>query len=46
MFKKEGYYKPTRVGNFWNNNYIEYESNSDKSKNLPVKNSLMKLNST
>ena len=21
------YYKPNKVSNFWNNNYIEYESN-------------------
>ena len=21
--KEDGYCKPTRVGNFWNNNYIE-----------------------
>ena len=28
LYKKEekDYYKPMRVGNFWNNNYIEYES--------------------
>ena len=29
---KEGHnkhYKPKRIGNFWNNNYIEYESNGD-----------------
>ena len=31
------YYKPIRVGNFWNNNYIEYESNGDINKNLSVK---------
>ena len=25
LFKQEcDYYKPIRVGNFWNNNYIEY----------------------
>ena len=28
MHGEEDYYKPVRVGNFWNNNYIEYESNS------------------
>ena len=26
-----------KVGNFWNNNYIKYESNGDKDKNLSVK---------
>ena len=37
LFKQEeDYYKPVRGGNFWNNNYIEYESNSDRSKNLSV----------
>ena len=30
---EEDYYKPERVNNFWNNNYIEYESNGDKCKN-------------
>ena len=29
---EEDYYKPVRVGNFWNNNYIKYESNADKHK--------------
>ena len=24
------YYIPKRVGNFWNNNYSEYESNGDR----------------
>ena len=32
----EGYNKPVRVGNFWSNNYIEYESNDDRSKTLSV----------
>ena len=27
---EEDYYKPKRVRSFWNNNYIEYESNGDK----------------
>ena len=30
------YYKPVRVSNFWNNNYIEYESNGDRNKALSV----------
>ena len=38
LFKQEDdYYKPTRVGNFWNNNYIQYESGGDRNKNLSVK---------
>ena len=28
--EEEDYYKPKRVNNFWNNNYIEYDSNEDK----------------
>ena len=24
--------KPVRIGNFWNNNYIEYERNGNKNK--------------
>ena len=30
--KEDDYYKPMKVGNFWNNNYIEYESNGAKRK--------------
>ena len=33
LFEQEGdYWKPVRVGNFWNNNYINYESNGDRNK--------------
>ena len=32
--EEEDYYKPKRVSNFWNNNYIEYGSNGDKNRNL------------
>ena len=32
---KKDYYKPVRVRNFRNNNYIQYESNGDRNKNLP-----------
>ena len=32
--KEKDYYELKRVINFWNNNYIEYESNGDKNKNL------------
>ena len=28
--KEEKYYKPVRVSNFWSNNHIEYESNSER----------------
>ena len=44
LFKREGdYFKPKRVSNFWNNNYIEYESNDDINKNLSVKEYLDKI---
>ena len=32
--EEEDYYKPVRVGNFWSNNYIEYESIDDRNKAL------------
>ena len=32
--EKEYDYKPIRAGNFWSNNYIEYQSNSDRFKTL------------
>ena len=31
--QEEDYHKLTRIDNFWTNNYIEYESNSDRNKN-------------
>ena len=37
------YYKPIRVGNFWNNNYIDYESNGDRNKNLSLKEYLKRI---
>ena len=38
LFKQEDdFYKPIRVGNFWNNNYIEYQTSDDRNKNLSVK---------
>ena len=37
------YYKPKRVSNYWNNNYIEYESNSDKNRNLSLDEYLNKI---
>ena len=38
LFEQEDkdYYKPKRVNNFWNNDYIEYESNGDKSRKKPI----------
>ena len=33
---EEDYYKPKRVNNFWNNNYIEYDSDGDKSGKLSL----------
>ena len=45
LFEQENnYYKPIRVGNLWNNSFIEYESNSDKKNQY--KNILMKLKPT
>ena len=32
--EKEDYYKPVRVGKFWSDNYIEYESNCGRNKTL------------
>ena len=32
MIRKEHYYKPVRIGNFWSRKYIEYESNGGKNK--------------
>ena len=34
--QEEHYYKPKRESNFWNNNYIEYESNGDKNRKLSL----------
>ena len=34
--EEENYQKPVRVSNFWSNNYLEYESSSDRNKTLPV----------
>ena len=33
---EEDYYKPKIVRNFWNNNYIEYESNGNRNRNLSL----------
>ena len=32
LFEQEEDYEPKRVSNFWNNIYIEYESNGDKNR--------------
>ena len=34
--QEEDYYKLKKVSNFWKNNYIEYEGNGDKNRNLSV----------
>ena len=41
--QEEDYYKPKRVNYFWNNNYIEYESNGDKNGNLSLDEYLNKI---
>ena len=41
--EEEYYYKPVRVGIFWSNNYIEYESNGDRNKTLSVEEYLNKI---
>ena len=45
--KKEerNYFKPARVNKFWNNNYIEYESNDERNKALSVEEYLNKIRS-
>ena len=32
--QEEDYYKPEIVSNFYNNNYIEYETNGDRNRNI------------
>ena len=41
--EKEVYYKLARGGNFWSNNYIEYESNGDRNKTLSIEEYLTKI---
>ena len=41
--QEENYCKPKWVSNFWNNNYIEYESNGDKNRNLSLDEYLNKV---
>ena len=45
--EEEDYYKSVRIGNFWNNYCIEYESDGDRNKTLyQLKNTLIKLDRT
>ena len=41
--KEENCSKPVRVNNFWNNNYIEYESNGDRNKALSIEEYVNKI---
>ena len=43
--EEENYYKPVRIGNFWSDNYIHYESNGDRNKTLSVEEYLEKIRS-
>ena len=40
---KNIYYKLVRVINFWSNNYIEYENNSNRNKTLSLEEYLNKI---
>ena len=42
-YEEDYYYKPVRVGTFLSNNYIEYESNSDRNKSLSIEGHLNKI---
>ena len=42
LFEEEDYYKPKKVGSFWNNNYIVYESNGNRNKSLSLEEHLNK----
>ena len=44
LFEQEvDYFEPKRVSNFWNNSYIECESNGDKNRNLLLDEYLKKI---
>ena len=44
LFKqKEDYYKPVKVSNFWENNYIGNESKEDRNENLSLNKYLDKI---
>ena len=40
---EKDYYKPKRVSNFFNNNYIEYENSGDRNRNLSLDKYLNKI---
>ena len=40
--EEEDYYKPVRVGNFWNNIHNEHESNGDRNITLSIEEYLNK----
>ena len=44
--EEESYYKQVRVGHFWSNNCIEYESNGDRNETLSIEEYLNKLDHT
>ena len=44
--EEENYYKPETVGNSYDDNYIEYESNNDRIKHYQLNNILIKLDYT
>ena len=41
--QEDDYYKPKRVSDFWNGNYIEHESNGDRNENLSLEEYLEKI---
>ena len=41
--EEENYYKPKSLSIFWNNKYIEYESNGDRNKSLSLEEYLNKI---
>ena len=43
--QEEHYYKPERVSNFWNNSYIEFESNGDRNRNVSLDELINKIKS-
>ena len=43
LFEQIDYYEPVRVGNFHSNDYIEYESKSDRNKILSIKEQLEEI---
>ena len=43
LFEQDDYHKPITIGNFWNNNQIELESNGDGNQSLLLKKYLDKI---